>query len=68
MKDTFYVTTFCNHAHRLEDGKPIRHECYVLPTAALHAEKDGKLGEAVELLGKWKKRRVHRGLKSGAGV
>lgn len=64
MKDTFYVTTFCNKAHRLEDGKPIDHECYVLPTAALHAEKEGKLGEAVELLGRWKRRHVHKGLRS----
>lgn len=66
MKDTFYVTTFCNHAHRLADGKPIGHECYVLPTAALHAERAGKIGVAVEELGKWKKRKKHRGVKDAA--
>lgn len=63
MKDS-YVTTYCNHPHRLSDGKPINHECYVLPTAALHAEKDGRIATAVELLTAWKKRRVHAGVKS----
>lgn len=64
MKSDSYCTTFCNHPHRLSDGKPIGHECYVLPTAALHAEKEGKLGVAVEELQKWKNRKPHRGLRS----
>lgn len=63
MSDKFYVTTFCNFAHRLKDGKPIGHECYVLPTEALCAERDGDMGRAQEVMSKWKKRRPHRGLR-----
>jgi hypothetical protein len=58
-----YCTTYCNKPHRLSDGKPIAHECYVLPTEALHAEKAGNVSKAVGILGKWKKKRTHRGLK-----
>ena len=39
---TFYVSTFCNFAHRLRDGKPIEHNCYVLDPVALRAERDGE--------------------------
>ena len=63
MKNDSFCTTFCNHPHRLSDGKPIAHECFVMPTAALHAERAGKVGQAVEELQKWKNRKVHRGLK-----
>jgi hypothetical protein len=35
-----YVTTFCNFAHRMKDGKPIDHECYIIPPALLRAEHD----------------------------
>lgn len=63
MKDEIYCTTYCNHGHRLSDGKPVGHECYVLPTAALHAEKAGRTTQAVEILGQWKKKTPHRGLK-----
>ena len=58
-----YVTTFCNHAHRVVDGKPIGHECFVLPTEVLVAEKNGNTARALEVLGAWKKRKVHKGLK-----
>lgn len=46
----FYVTTFCNKAHRMRDGKPVAHECYVLPPAALRAERDGDMRRAIELI------------------
>lgn len=68
MKSDSYCTTFCKHAHRLSDGKPIGHECYVLPTAALHAELAGKVGLAVEELSKWKKRKRHSGLRTQKGI
>lgn len=57
------MTTFCNEAHRLVDGKPIEHECYVLPTEALNAERAGDTGRALEVLSAWKKRKAHRGLR-----
>ena len=37
----FYVTTFCNFAHRMRDGTPIDHECYVLSVRDLKAEREG---------------------------
>jgi hypothetical protein len=37
MKD-FYVTTFCNFAHDLKTGRPISHECYIIPPKLLKLE------------------------------
>jgi hypothetical protein len=59
-----YCTTFCNRAHRLLDGKPIQHECYILPPEALRAERAGDMDEALEILSAWKVRRVHNGTKA----
>jgi hypothetical protein len=58
-----YVTTYCNHAHRLSDGKPIDHNCYVLPPAALQLERDGKFAEAIEVLERAKPLRESLGLR-----
>ena len=59
-----YCTSFCNQGHRLSDGKPINHECYVLNPAALAAEREGDYEKAQELLwGKKGRRLVHRGVK-----
>jgi hypothetical protein len=62
-KPEVYLTSFCNHRHRLSDGKPVEHECFILPTEALHAERAGDTEKATEILSGWKKRRTHRGLK-----
>ena len=61
--EKFYCTSFCNHPHRLSDGKPLGHECYVLPTEALYAEQRGDMDRAQAVLAAWTKRRVHHGLK-----
>jgi hypothetical protein len=66
MKEKIYVTTFCNFGHRLSDGKPVDHECYILSPAALRAEREGDYERAIELQQlAWKKsgRRIHKGLK-----
>ena len=63
MAAKIFCTSFCNHGHRLVDGKPIDHECFVLPTEALLAEQAGDNARALEVMGAWKKRRVHKGLK-----
>ena len=63
MKHEIYCTSFSNHGHRLSDGKPVNHECYILPTEALHAEKSGNTDKAVNVLSAWKNRRAHSGLK-----
>jgi hypothetical protein len=36
---TTYTTTFCNADHRLEDGRPIGHGCYVIPPKLLKLER-----------------------------
>jgi hypothetical protein len=59
-----YATTYCNHGHRVRDGKPIAHECYVLPPDALRAEYVGQYATATELLQAAKPMKTHRGLKS----
>jgi hypothetical protein len=59
-----FCTSFCNKGHRLSDGKPVAHECYVLPTEALHAERDGDTGRALDILDAWKKRRTHKGVRA----
>lgn len=72
-----YVTTFCNFAHRMEDGKPVEHECYILPPAALEAEcgrpawARGRSGEgapdyekAIEIIQAAKPLKVHKGVEA----
>ncbi len=43
------VTTFCNRAHLL-DGRPLDHECFVLPPEALRAEDAEDYQSACDLL------------------
>jgi hypothetical protein len=48
MKEkTAYVTTFCNFAHNLKTGRPIGHECYILPPKALAQERSGHIAAAI---------------------
>lgn len=42
-----YATTFCNRAHRTRDGKPVAHNCFILPPAALRLERDGDIPGAI---------------------
>jgi hypothetical protein len=50
MSKGTYCTTYCNHGHDLATGKPIDHECYVIPPLALLAERDGDFATAVEIM------------------
>lgn len=45
-----FVTSFCNQAHNLKNGRPVGHECYVLPPRALAAEREGNLHLANQIL------------------
>jgi hypothetical protein len=47
---SYYCTTFCNFHHRVRDGKPMEHECYILPPAALRAEIAGDYVTSIEIL------------------
>jgi hypothetical protein len=62
----FYVTTFCNRAHHVATGKPLEHECRVLPPAALQAEIAGEYEIAIALLraDKHRARYMRRGMRA----
>ena len=47
VKERTYVTTFCNQPHRLSNGWPVGHECYVLLPEALRLERDGDVDGAI---------------------
>lgn len=53
----FYVTTYCNRAHSLKTGRPIGHECYTIPVAALRAEREGNYDLANEILSQHRRMR-----------
>lgn len=57
----FYVSTYCNKAHNLKTGRPIEHECYVIPPAALQAEREGDYRRAQELMQNMKRKPVRGG-------
>lgn len=63
-----YCTSFCNKGHRLSDGKPVDHECYVLNVDVLRAEaKEGAeaaLALALRLNLPIHERRIHKGIKT----
>jgi hypothetical protein len=45
-----FTTSYCNKAHDTQDGKPIAHECYVLPVEALRLEREDKIGKALDVI------------------
>jgi hypothetical protein len=47
---TVYCTSYCNKLHYIENGRPIDHECYVLPSDMLEAEKRGDYEGALAAL------------------
>lgn len=47
---SLYTTSYCNKAHRVSDGKPVLHECRVIPPEALRAEMQGDIDEAVSII------------------
>lgn len=58
-----YTSSFCNFGHDLSDGAPIDHECYVIPPAALEAERGGCDSSHPEWQKFYKNRRHHNGRK-----
>jgi len=64
MSERTYASTFCNFNHRMSDGKPIGHECYVIDSRLLEAElATGEWPEAIAE--EWRKSRVlHRGVRA----
>lgn len=64
MKPKIYCTSFCNQPHRLRDGAPVGHECYVLNPKALYLERQGLFDEINSTVGlAMHFGRVHKGVK-----
>lgn len=45
-----FCTTFCNQAHRLSDGRPVGHECYILNPESLAAEREGRFEDIAHMI------------------
>lgn len=45
-----YTSTYCNQGHYMDTGRPIGHECRIIPPAALRAERDGDFEKAIEIM------------------
>lgn len=58
-----YVTTYCNHGHLVANGRPIDHECYVLPPRALELEMAGDYAGAQAEIEARRPLLVHRGVR-----
>ena len=69
MGNPIYVTTYCNFAHDVKTGKPIEHECIIIPPKALAAEMAGDYEAAIDILDNARKagklRTMRRGMKGG---
>jgi hypothetical protein len=50
MSTGIYCSTYCNFGHDVETGKPIDHECIIIPPEALAAEMGGDYERAIELM------------------
>lgn len=48
--EAIYLTTYCNKGHVVRTGRPVGHECRVIPPKALRAEIDGDFKTAIEIL------------------
>lgn len=45
-----YCTSYCNRGHYMKSGKPVGHECRVIPPEALKAEREGNYERAIAIL------------------
>ena len=63
LRNMIWCTSYCNHGHRMLDGKPVAHECYVLPVAALRTEFLGNVDKASAIIAAAKPLRLHKGVR-----
>lgn len=47
-----FVTHYCGKGHYMTTGKPVDHECRIIPGKALRYERDGDVRGAVDALQK----------------
>jgi hypothetical protein len=45
-----YRTSFCNKGHLIKNGRPVDHQCYILPPEAIAAERNDDFEKAVQIL------------------
>lgn len=64
MPSKYYFSSYCNFPHRVSDGKPVQHECRILPIEALKAEMNGDIQTAIEILSTSNHITMPRGVKS----
>lgn len=57
----YYCTTFCNQGHSVKTGKPLNHECYILPPKAVVYEEMGEFEKAIETIQAAKPLKAHPG-------
>lgn len=57
-----FCTSFCNQMHDMATGKPVEHECCILPPRALRAERAGDVQAAIAIL-MFEKGPVHSGVR-----
>ncbi len=62
-KGQYYLSTYCNQGHRMSDGKPVHHECRILPVKALQAEWRGDFKAAQDIIAASKPRYMRRGVR-----
>lgn len=60
---SFFCTSYCNHAHSMITGRPLNHECHILPPSALRAEYLGNFDRAMEIIAKAHPMKVSAGVK-----
>jgi hypothetical protein len=64
MNKNQILTSYCGKMHRVNDGKPISHKCFILPSEALICEQKGDKEKAKSILAQWKNKKPHNGLKA----
>ncbi len=62
-KPQVYCSSYCNKGHRLSDGKPVGHECRIIPPTALKAERAGDYERAIASMKAATARYMRRGVK-----
>lgn len=45
-----YQTSYCNRGHNLKTGRPIQHECRIIPPSALKLERAGHVEQAIAIM------------------
>jgi hypothetical protein len=59
-----YCSTYCNKGHSIKTGRPVGHECRIIPPRALALERFGRYEEAIEVMQNEKRPRFVRGRKA----